>query len=79
MLFDTNKAHYSYYVGNNYHDDKNLFSFSPSKVLNKNTSVGHERVLLNVNDFGLQKIGAGSVCKRLYLEKSTNNNLDDKF
>ena len=79
MLFDKNKTHYSYYVGKNFNDDKNLFSFSPSKVLNKNTSVGHERVLLNINDFGLQKIGAGTVCKRLYLEKSINNNLDDKF
>tara|TARA_B110000503_G_C7162418_1_gene420271 strand:+ start:3271 stop:4179 length:909 start_codon:yes stop_codon:yes gene_type:complete len=79
MLFDKNKTHYSYYVGKNFNDDKNLFSFSPSKILNKNTSVGHERVLLNVNDFSLQKIGAGTVCKRLLLDKSINNNLHDKF
>ena len=79
MLFDENKSHYSYYAGKNYNDDKDLFSFSPSKVVKDQIVESHERVILDVKQFGLQKIGAGSVCTRLFLEKLNNNNLDDNF
>ena len=63
----------------NYSDDKDLFSFSPSKVIKDQIIECHERVILDVKQFGLQKLGAGSVCTRLFLEKSNNNNLDDNF
>ena len=79
MLFDENKSHYSYYVGKNYNDDKDMFSFSPSKLIKDQIIECHERVILDVKQFGLQKLGAGSVCTRLFLEKSNNNNLDDNF
>ena len=79
MVFDENKSHYSYYTGKNYIDDDRLFSFSPAKVFNENKINGHERVFLNVKEFGLQKVGAGSVCTRLFLEKINNDNLDDNF
>ena len=50
MLFDENKSHYSYYVGKNYSDDKDLFSFSPSKIIKDQIIECHERVILDVNN-----------------------------
>jgi hypothetical protein len=67
-LFSTyfNKAetfNYTCYTGKMHHDDSKMLSFIPCKVNIQDTNL--QKPLIRIDEFGLQKEGAGTVCRKI--------------